>query len=372
MPYYIANLNYPVGGATVEWFSWIIGFKDNGWVVKVLSSQRAEERISTNTNTDTDIDIEIIYTYKVNKGISILRWFYYRIPVILKSVISSRPDVIVQECASLNTAIMAFVAKVLKIPFVYRVANDIDSDDRIKQRLSRFDKFLYSRAIKTANAIVCQNNYQLANFQQLFKSGKRICKIHNPIQLNKETMVVPKSERKYISWIGVFQKQKNLPVLLEIANKMPSILFKVAGKKQTGLSDKTTIDALEELRKCKNVQFVGYLQRDEIPPFLRNSLLLLNTSFYEGFSNTYLEAFSSGTPVVTTKFSNPDSLINQNNIGFVATTHSELCSCIKQILEMEPQEYLTTCLRARAYIEKNHNPKLLAKEFIKVIEEICE
>ena len=39
-----------------------------------------------------------------------------------------------------------------------------------------------------------------------------------------------------------------------------------------------------------NIKFVGFIPRNEISSFLGDAYLLLNTSFYEGFSNTFLES----------------------------------------------------------------------------------
>ncbi len=70
------------------------------------------------------------------------------------------------------------------------------------------------------------------------------------------------------------------------------------------------------LTKLQNVEFVGLIPHDEVTSFLTEAYCLLNTSLFEGFSNTFLEAFSVGTPVVTLGV-NPDFILTIYDLGFV-------------------------------------------------------
>ena len=100
-----------------------------------------------------------------------------------------------------------------------------------------------------------------------------------------------------------------------------------------------TKNVLTELKQTTNVEFVGYLKRGEIKSFLSKSIALLNTSFNEGFSNTFLEAWALGVPVITTQNVNPDEIVNKYNLGKVANGYDQLPDLIKLIIAYDNTEY---------------------------------
>jgi len=272
MPYLIKDADYPIGGATVEWYSWIKGFEENNCDVGVLTWKGSKSYCENS-------DIQFIESYCPNKGIRKLRWLYYRIPILYKAIKQYKPDVIIQECAGSDTGIMAFMATIIGVPFIYRVANDMDIDDRLKKMLSFRDRLLFSFGLKYSSAILCQNSYQYENLLSKFDKSK-IHIIYNPIYNDRINSINDFSKRNFVAWVGLFQYQKNLPALYEVATSLPDIEFHIAGRKSSNNLDEDTNNALIKLGNCKNVKFVGYLKRKEIGPFLSKAYALLNTSHY--------------------------------------------------------------------------------------------
>ncbi|MHA1341453.1 MAG: glycosyltransferase family 4 protein [Promethearchaeota archaeon] len=355
LPYLIKDSDYPVGGATVEWYAWIKGFIENDVQIGVLTWKGANYFIQRL------IKFDLIETYNLNEGIPKLRWIYRRLPSLIRAIKRYNPNFLIQECAGLYTGIMGLISKRYKFPFIYRVANDIEADERYKDRLNILEQFAFRYGLNSADAIFCQNSYQYKKFKKQFPK-KKCVKIHNPFYCEQKLPeLIDYTERKYIAWIGIFQKQKNLQTLLEVVKRLPNIEFKIAGKSSRGL-DKETNKALKDLNMCKNVSFVGYLNRKRILSFLSYAYALLNTSHYEGFSNTFLESFAAGTPIVATTEVDPDNIIANNNLGIVRKDFSELPDALVSIIN--DKNYNILSRRCKEYLKKNHNPKNLAKEFI--------
>ena len=359
MPYLLKDTDHPVGGATIEWYAWIKGLEENNCEVGVLTWKGAINFVKKPHT------INFIESYDREKGIPKLRWLYYRFPSLLKAVKKYNPNVIVQECASIDTGIIAFVAKILNVPFIYRVANDMDTDERLKMRLNFRQRILFKYGLKKSNAILCQNSYQYKKLRIKFNKEK-LHIIHNPFYLEIKVEISNFSKRSYVAWIGIFQYQKNLPALYEVVKKLPHIEFHIAGKSSGSNLDENTKTALQRLSHCKNVIFIGYLKRTEVLPFLSKAYALLNTSHYEGFSNTYLEALSVGTPIVTTKYASPDNIIENNNIGFEVDDYSVLSLALKKIIDNK--DYCSLSNRCRNYVVNNHDSVILSKRFINIIE----
>jgi glycosyltransferase involved in cell wall biosynthesis len=358
LPYFLRDADYPVGGATVEWSGWIEGFKQNGVRVGVLTWKGAREFISKS------VDMDIVETYDLKAGIPRLRWLYQRFPALLRAAKSYRPDFVIQEVAGAEPGVMRFISRQLRVPFVYRSANDIDADDRYKKRLNAVQQVAFRYGLKGAALICCQNSYQYQRFRTMFPE-KKVIKIHNPYFSRQDLADVPGfSARKYVAWIGIFQYQKNLPGLYEVVKSMPGVQFKIAGKPGGEALDDDTTTALSGLRGQKNAEFVGFLKRTEVLPFLSRSYALLNTSHYEGFSNTFLEAFAAGTPIVTTEKVDPDHIIADHALGIVRQRNADLHEALLSLLEDE-DSYEGISARCREYVKKNHDPKTLAGRWLR-------
>jgi glycosyltransferase involved in cell wall biosynthesis len=78
---------------------------------------------------------------------------------------------------------------------------------------------------------------------------------------------------------------------------------------------------------------------------------LLSTSAFEGFPNTFLEAWSHGVPVVSTI--DPDRLIANRGLGFTANNLPELIDGLKKILSSQAR-WCDASKSARRYYAENH------------------
>lgn len=361
LPYLLKDSYYPVGGATIEWYSWINGFVENGHDVSVLTWKGANEFIQK------DIQFELIETYNREEGIPVIRWFYKRYPAILNAIKQYNPDFLFQECACILTGILAHIGKILGIPFIYRVASDIDVDGRYKKKLPKYQQIIYRYGIKNSDVILCQNSYQYMVVKNNFPD-KKILKINNPYYTNNDLPEIKKkTDRKYVAWIGNFRYAKNLPALYDIVTKLPGVEFKIAGKVLPIIDDNTK-KFLELLKEKQNVELMDYIKRNEIIPFLSKAFLLLNTSHFEGFSNTFLESLSAGTPIVTINKNDPDNIISSYGLGSIPDNYSHLPDSILSVITHNQYDNLAE--KCRSYVIKNHNSKLLANKVINFLSKL--
>lgn len=363
LPYLLKDNEYPVGGYAVELSNWIKGLKETDSHVGILSWEGANEHAGKPT------DFEIIDTYDPNKGIKVIKYFYLFIPKLLKGAKRFQPDVIIQGCAGVSTFLMAFVSKRCNVPFVYRVANDMDVDGRFRSRMAGWESKAYEYGLGQASAIVCQNEYQMKCLREQYPE-KQLYKIHNPYDTEKAIAnVKPRDERTYIAWLGVFQKQKNLPLLLKLAKSLPSIPFRIAGMPEK-IIDEETETAITELEKLPNVTFIGYVKRTQILDFLSNAICLVSTSHYEGFSNTFLESFAAGTPVVCPSRVDPDGIIDTHGLGYASPEDENLTTLLNQLFDMNSDEYNTLSEHCSDYLQKNFSPATKAQDLVGFLDKI--
>ena len=148
-----------------------------------------------------------------------------------------------------------------------------------------------------------------------------------------------------------------------ISNLMKKEQFHIAGREGVNC-DEESLCYLEKLKQLPNVKFTGFLHRTQVLPFLANARFLLNTSHYEGFSNTFLEALSVGTPVISGVTVNPDSIISKNDLGIIYDDVFDLC---KKYAALTPELYQLMCTNARDYVALNHSYRLLARKLLRYL-----
>ena len=81
---------------------------------------------------------------------------------------------------------------------------------------------------------------------------------------------------------------------------------------------------MEQIKVDSNLQYLGEVSQDEVNRRLREGHILVNTSRYEGFSNTFVQAWMRRVPVVSLTV-DPDNILVRENIGFCSGTFKNLC-----------------------------------------------
>jgi glycosyltransferase involved in cell wall biosynthesis len=266
---------------------------------------------------------------------------------------------LVQKTAGLPTGITALLARKLKLPFIYWVENDIEVDNRLVKTIPYYALRMFNFGIKNADYIMTQNEYQYKTLRKVYPN--RVFLVHNPFYPLGKTEA--RQQRNYVAWIGVYKNQKNLPALYHIARQTAEVTFKIAGIEPAEGVDVDTKKALRLLRLCPNVKFVGYLDRTKIMNFLGGAFALLNTSDYEGFSNTFLEAFSAGTPVVSLN-SDPNGILKKYNLGYPINLENASIVIKDYFHEYDHNAFMK---RGKRYLDMFHDYNNVSKKFLKVL-----
>lgn len=349
----------PRGGAAVQTLVWINAFKELGFEIQQLKYE--------NENRPKKNDYHWVETIPVyNPNVKKIRmWYTYRFPAYFKALKKSKCDYIYSSIPKWYFFYINIFSKYLGIKHIIRIPSDEMVDERISLTESKINIFFIQLSFRTADMILAQNEYQFANLKRKFPK-QRIVKIYNPIIINKEFLKSKSEFTGHIAWIANFRHRKNMALLQKIATLLPRENFKIAGVPLLPLDDETH-ESVEILKNMENVEFLGNVERDEVLDFLSKAKFLLSTARYEGFSNTFLEAMCTGTPVLTTHTANPDDLIGKNKLGYVYKEEGEICRIIENLTK---DEYFTWSKNCITYIKENHDHHYLGKILIKEIESL--
>jgi len=356
----IVKLNRPTGGASVQAFAWIRGLKEFGADVSVITP------LSKPTKVELIGDLKVFGIADKKKGIRFFRWFTHRIPSLYLAILRTKADYIYYGVPSNIGGLIAIICKIQNKKMILRVSNNNLVDNRVNTKHSIVYLWLFRLGFSLSDFIIVQNDYQLVILRKKFPS-KSICKIYNPFYFNTTKTYDTNKKNGYIAWIGLFQYQKNLPLLYDIVKENRFIKFLIAGTKIYGIDEETSF-ALARLIECKNVEFTGLLDRDGVVELLKGANCLLNTSHYEGFSNTFLESLSNGTPIICPAKVDPDGLINKSGVGLTYINIGEASSAIKYLTSLKYTEYDMLSKKCVLMSKQNFStdviiPKLI--EFVK-------
>jgi glycosyltransferase involved in cell wall biosynthesis len=108
----------------------------------------------------------------------------------------------------------------------------------------------------------------------------------------------PFEEREFFLWVGRLNRDQKRPHLfLDVAEKLPDKKFKLIGPK--GDDDEYVEHLMERIGRLENVEYRGTVPPDQISEYYKKAVALVSTSKYEGFPNTFLEAWRVQTPVLS-------------------------------------------------------------------------
>jgi len=244
--------------------------------------------------------------------------------------------------------------------FVLFLASDIDISNRIKRYSFSIDKYgsnshLCFYAIQHADLIVCQTEFQKNRLNELFhKTGFQIS---NPISL-LHFEDIPHI-RKYALWVGKSDNTKQPYLLLELARAYPHTQFCLIMNPSNQIIHHDIITNLPQ-----NVELIEYVPYQIIEKYFANSFIFINTSKFEGFPNTFLQAGKYGVPILSYNV-DPDNFIENYKCGVVA--HGNLKQLISGFEDIKDRNWLEYSQNIKNYVITHHN---VEEQVNKLISEI--
>ena len=151
-----------------------------------------------------------------------------------------------------------------------------------------------------------------------------------------------------VLWLARINPQKRPDRFLELAESCPEYRFDLVGP---GRGDGFERSIRERAKEIPNLVLHGAVAREEVARYYKEASVMCCTSDFEGFPNTFLEAWSHGLPIVSTF--DPDGLIAARDLGSIAGDVSGLAIALRNIVS-NPVWWLEASRNARRYFTENH------------------
>jgi glycosyltransferase involved in cell wall biosynthesis len=247
------------------------------------------------------------------------------------------PDIIYQQVGCGHTGIAAHYARRSGCRMLWRVAHDSDvtrqHPDWMRPHRILERSFL-EYGIRHAGTITAQTADQKSLLASNYgRSDAIVVRNFHPPPSADERSRAPVSDKKRVVWVANVKPVKNPAAFVRLALRFagdPDVEFVMVGAWQATRAWIAEMTAL--MRTAPNVRYLGEQHQEEINALLWDTRAVVNTSYEEGFSNVFIQAWMRGVPVVSLRV-NPDGLLDGKTLGFFSGSEEQLYNDLSKLTQ---------------------------------------
>ena len=247
---------------------------------------------------------------------------------------------------------------------VIAIPHDMDVQSKPVTMRNIYD-WLWWFDLRRANCVVAQTEYQQEMLKENFGRHSIIIKAFHPI----ESKEIEKDTPPVVMWAArIGPEWKQPEVFLQLAKAIPDAKFQMIGgpSENTKLYERIKAQASE----IPNLDFVGFVHHHEMAECFARASIFVNTSTAEGFPNTFLEAWSIYTPVVSLNV-DPGEIICQHKLGFHSRTFDQMVADVKLLLgDSRLRQELGQ--NGRTYVEQEHELNKVVEQYADLFGQLVE
>lgn len=296
------------------------GLSKLGYDIDVIMAGNSQKIVLLENKELTDGKVQsITIPYTTNKLFDSARY-----PTIKNIILSRKYDFIhvneVNELITFQISKIAFDYKIELIVYQGMYKDLLGRKNKLKLLFYKYICYPQIRqvaksiAAKTSRAQIYLQSKGFTNIT-IFPVGLDQTKFNNAAHFKlKETLKIPENH-KILTYIGVFEKRRNLNFLIELAEslKTENYSFILAGNGE----DFEKTKQLSHDKKLTNVYFLGKIPQNKVPSIYSQSDLFLLASDYEIYGMVILESLYFGCPVFSTKTAGAEDLISSHVNGYL-------------------------------------------------------
>jgi hypothetical protein len=266
--------------------------------------------------------------------------------------------VIYQQSRQSYTAMCAWYARHARVPFFFHIAHDFDLNYRwVTLRLSPNTPFDLIECLvgiwglRRANHIIVQTERQGRLLKQRY--GLTAAAVIRNFQPLPEVLPPKPVGPLKIFWVANFKDFKRPALFVELAESFAGrddLQFVMAGRPAPQLRFEPLMQKIGAMR---NLQYLGELPIEKVNELMSEAAVHVNTSTFEGFPNTFLQAWARGA-IVATLAVDPDEGMETLGIGYCAGTMERLHAFIDD-LSRSAEKRQKFATQAFAFVHARHS-----------------
>lgn len=295
-----------VAGIQVQMSFWARTFVKQGWKVYTFTDKQKR-------------DIDGIHFIKTYKSKLLYRLHLQLVQDLMNCIrcIKLHPDIVICRGASRSLFLLSKLCRRNHIQLVMFGASDSDFVPG-KEIVggSSLNRKQYQKSLNQIKYFVTQNNEQQAALLKYY--GKNSIVLSN-IWLKDEAEEQVSKKTYDAIWISNLRPLKRAEWFITLAKEFPQYEFAIVGG---SLKIEYYNQIEQSASDVRNLSFLGPKSFTEVNRLLSQSRILVCTSEFEGFPNTFLQAWAHSVPVISTV--NPSGIITEYSLGHCVNDVSEL------------------------------------------------
>ena len=332
-------------GIAVQLYFWAQTFANHGWQVTTLTSHKA-------------------FTKESIRFKHVSRWgkleIFHEWLSILWTLLTLRPQIVISRGAGRTAYPLALLSRWFGVKYVYFGASDVNFEPG-KELIEGggHNRKLWQKAVTNIKYIVVQNAHQQ---ETLKKNYQKDCL--TLFNIWGEVKTIKKLDfQTDVVWVANLRRLKRAEWMVNAAKALPQYIFTIVGGAIEQESE--YYDEIEKMSSgIGNLHFIGKKSFAETNAIVSQSKLLCCTSTFEGFPNTFLQAWASGIPVVSTV--DPSDIITTNNLGKIAGNSEDFIKAVQEMLENNGS-YLDMCAHIEKYFKLSHSAETNFRQLMEYI-----
>jgi glycosyltransferase involved in cell wall biosynthesis len=240
--------------------------------------------------------VTVYKTHRLDQGIPVVRFLHPRLSTTWGALRRANADIYYTRSCSMLTGVVAAFCRRHGRRSMFASASDVDFVPDKQPLRFRRDRWMYEYGVRHADTIVAQNAFQQESCLENY--GRRATVIPSCYAPPPGATA---DENGSVLWAGTVRDYKQPELLLEIARRLPQHRFVMVGGPGGGRpQDVRYFEGVKrEAQALRNVEFSGFVPYAGVEAYFNRARVFVNTSRYEGFPNTFLQAWARGVPTVS-------------------------------------------------------------------------
>lgn len=305
-----------------------------------------------------DIDgVTVRKTFALCAGVPGLRFFTPRMSLTWAALRAADADVCYASCAGPMAGVIAAYCRRHARRFVFRVASDADCAPATLMLGNARDRALYRYGLRRADAVLAQTRRQAALLLKHYGVRASVAGMFADLP----GAVLPLAQRDTdLLWLANMRSMKRPEWFVEVARHARELRCVMAGgphPDELALYRRVALAAAA----VPNLRFHGQVRFAATRALFAGARVFVNTSSFEGFPNTYWQAWAHGVPVIATV--DPDGVIAQHGLGVVLGDAAGIVGAARALLG-SPALWHACSARCRAYAMAHCAPDVVAAPYL--------
>jgi glycosyltransferase involved in cell wall biosynthesis len=342
-----------VGGAEVQQVTLARELARRGHEVSMISMDHGQVEGSR-------IDgVRVVKMCAPDAGLPVLRFAHPRFTSMWAAMKRADADIYYQRASGALTGFVAAFARRHGRRMVYAGASDLDFEPHLPLIRYGRDKALYRFGLARADQVVVQSERQLDRCREVFGRDAirvRSCYDHEGRPARHDGVVL---------WVGSVRPLKRPELFLDLAQALPQFRFKLVGGPSAGAEH---FEALKRrAASLPNVEMTGFVPHVDVEAHFDGAAVFVNTTVSEGFPNTFMQAWSRGTPSVS--FFDPGARVGGRPVGVVVPDLPAMVEAVKALKDDE-RAWREEGELAAEYLRRHHGVRGVVDDYERIFDRL--